>query len=192
MINFLKEYQIDPELCKQLVNSFELVDEKYKAEGCVGNSIKGNYVDVNQKESLDLSFTEEIQNNYPEFWELGQQYLQEIQKRFIRYKIAFPELENRKIGMLHPFQMQKYLSGGGFKTWHFENSSENTRSRVLAFMTYLNDVENGGTEFKYQEYTAESKIGNTLIWPADFTHTHRGVIANETKYIITGWIDIIG
>jgi len=30
--------------------------------------------------------------------------------------------------------------------------------------------------------------GNTLIWPADFTHPHKGIVApKETKYIITGW-----
>ena len=59
-----------------------------------------------------------------------------------------------------------------------------TLHRVLAWMTYLNDVPDGGTEFKYQDIIAPAKKGLTLIWPPDFTHTHRGVIAKETKYII--------
>jgi hypothetical protein len=54
-------------------------------------------------------------------------------------------------------------------------------------MTYLNDVKNGGTEFKYQNLKTEAKEGLTLIWPSDFTHVHRGIIANEIKYVITGW-----
>ena len=30
--------------------------------------------------------------------------------------------------------------------------------------------------------------GNTLIWPAEFTHPHVGQISEEhTKYIVTGW-----
>ena len=40
----------------------------------------------------------------------------------------------------------------------------------------------------YQNKTFECKKGATLIWPAQWTHTHKGVISNEeTKYIATGW-----
>ena len=64
--------------------------------------------------------------------------------------------------------------------------------RVLAFMTYLNTVEEAGTEFKFQNFKATAKKGKTLIWPTDFTHTHRGVISlSKEKYIITGWLSFI-
>ena len=37
-----------------------------------------------------------------------------------------------------------------------------------------------------------AKKGKTLIWPTDFTHTHRGVISlSKEKYIITGWLSFI-
>ena len=66
-----------------------------------------------------------------------------------------------------------------------EHSSGN---RILVFMTYLNDVKDGGTEFLYQKLTTPAKKGLTLIWPTDFTHTHRGVISQtKEKYIATGW-----
>ena len=56
-------------------------------------------------------------------------------------------------------------------------------------MPYLNDVPDGGTHFKYQELTAPAKKGLTLIWPTDFTHTHKGQITDKhEKYIITGWL----
>jgi len=30
-----------------------------------------------------------------------------------------------------------------------------------------------------------------LIWPADWTHTHRGIVApNEEKIIATGWLHL--
>ena len=58
-------------------------------------------------------------------------------------------------------------------------------------MTYLNDLEKGGTEFKYQKITTPSKKGLTLIWPTDFTHTHKSEIVNKEKIIITGWLSII-
>ena len=55
-------------------------------------------------------------------------------------------------------------------------------------MTYLNDVEDGGTEFYYQGLKTKAEKGLTLIWPSDFTHTHRGIISNtKEKYIATGW-----
>jgi hypothetical protein len=55
-------------------------------------------------------------------------------------------------------------------------------------MLYLNDVDDGGTEFKYQKLILKAKKGNLVIWPAEFTHTHRGVVSKtKEKYIATGW-----
>ena len=65
----------------------------------------------------------------------------------------------------------------------------NLLCRHLVFQTYLNTVEDGGeTEFIYQQYKCKAVKGKTLIWPADWTHSHRGIISpTEDKYIITGW-----
>jgi hypothetical protein len=55
-------------------------------------------------------------------------------------------------------------------------------------MTYLNDVPNGGTEFLYQNIKLPAIKGLTTIWPAYWTHTHKGQISKEhEKYIATGW-----
>jgi len=63
----------------------------------------------------------------------------------------------------------------------------------LTFMTYLNTViDRGGTEFYYQKLVHEAKTGKTLIWPVDWTHTHRGVVSpTQDKYIITGWFNLV-
>ena len=58
-------------------------------------------------------------------------------------------------------------------------------------MLYLNDVKEGGeTEFLYQHKRYQPKEGTLLIFPAGFTHTHRGnpPISND-KYIVTGWLE---
>ena len=66
------------------------------------------------------------------------------------------------------------------------------RFRVLVFMTYLNDVPDGGTMFKYQDLIVPAKKGLTLIWPTDFTHTHRGIPSpTQEKWIATGWYIIL-
>jgi len=60
----------------------------------------------------------------------------------------------------------------------------------LVFMTFLNTCKHAGTMFYYQNKTYECKKGDTLIWPAAWTHTHKGVISNKQKtdkYIATGW-----
>ena len=57
-------------------------------------------------------------------------------------------------------------------------------------MTYLNDVSDGGTEFLHQNLNIPAEKGLTLIWPSDWTHTHKDVISkNDCKYLITGWFN---
>ena len=56
-------------------------------------------------------------------------------------------------------------------------------------MTYLNNVKNGGTEFINQKIITEAEKGLTLFWPSDWTHTHRGVVSKQDKYILTGWLN---
>ena len=74
----------------------------------------------------------------------------------------------------------------GFFSLHNE-SSGSYPYRILAWMVYLNDAE-CGTEFPYQDRTVTPKIGRTVIWPAAWTHPHRGVTPNVgLKYIATGW-----
>ena len=89
------------------------------------------------------------------------------------------------------FNIQHYKPGEGYLNWHSERSVHLTHQRALTFMTYLNDVEDGGgTEFKYHGLRHNAKKGKTLIWPSDFTHTHRGQKSEtQEKYITTGWFN---
>jgi hypothetical protein len=61
--------------------------------------------------------------------------------------------------------------------------------RIAATMMYLNDDFDGGeTEFLYQSLRVKPVKGMVLIWPAGFTHVHRGnPPLNKDKYIGTGW-----
>jgi hypothetical protein len=58
----------------------------------------------------------------------------------------------------------------------------------------LNTVKEGGeTEFLYYKKRINPIEGRLVIWPAGFTHTHRGnpPLSND-KYIITGWLEFMG
>jgi quercetin dioxygenase-like cupin family protein len=50
------------------------------------------------------------------------------------------------------------------------------------------DFEGGETEFLYQNRREEAVAGDVLIFPAGFTHTHRGnPPIGGHKYLITSW-----
>ena len=91
---------------------------------------------------------------------------------------------------LGPFNIQRYRPGGHFLKLHSERTALASSHRVLAWMTYLNDVEDGGgTEFVHQQLEVKPSKGLTLIWPAEWTHAHRAkVLDSGEKYIITGWM----
>ena len=97
--------------------------------------------------------------------------------------------ENLEIGK---FNLQRYQSGEHFSLLHTERSSLSTLHRLFAWMTYLNDVDvdNGGsTSFSHYGVEVQPRKGLTLIWPAEWTHAHRGQVVQEgSKYIITGWM----
>ena len=45
--------------------------------------------------------------------------------------------------------------------------------RFFVFMTYLNDVDDGGeTYFNHFKIKVKPKYGKTMIWPAEWTHTY--------------------
>ncbi len=78
---------------------------------------------------------------------------------------------------------------GGFHSWHFENGSIPYSQRKFVLQLYLNDnFEGGETEFLYQNRRELAKQGDVLIFPAGYTHTHRGnPPIGGSKYLITSW-----
>ena len=44
----------------------------------------------------------------------------------------------------------------------------------------------------YQKLKTPAKKGLTIIWPAEWTHTHRGIVSNtKEKIIVTGWYNFV-
>ena len=188
--SFIRSYMIEPSICDSIVSEFERLDSTtnltYPGAVAMNKEGSNNFgINKNIKDSLDLQLeyiNEDIQNQYVNsLSNCLQDYLKVYEFANNVAPFCLKEQNNN---------IQKYLPGGGFKAWHMENSGGTVKeaARHLVYMTYLNDLEGGGTEFYYQDIKTEAKKGLTLIWPAGWTHTHRGVISEkETKYIVTGW-----
>lgn len=92
-------------------------------------------------------------------------------------------------------KVQKYdhTRGGGYYRFHSEQSAQSDKylRRLLVYTVYLNDVPagEGETEFLNQGFRYQPCKGDLVIFPAFFTHTHRGnPVYTTDKYIATGWI----
>ena len=87
-------------------------------------------------------------------------------------------------------KLQKTPPRGGYHVWHCESDCKKHGDRVLAWSLYLNDIPDGEgeTEFLWQGVRVKPKAGTVCIFPASFTHTHRGnPVYSCDKYIATGW-----
>lgn len=107
------------------------------------------------------------------------------------YADNYPVLKDSASHSVWGNKVQRTNVGQGYHVWHYESAARATCNRLLTHIVYLNDVEEGGeTELLYFSKRFKPKTGTMLIFPAAFTHTHRGnpPLSND-KYIITGWTE---
>lgn len=119
-------------------------------------------------------------------------FLSGLQKSFDDYINEFDILKDYDLRCTS-LKMQKTDPGAGYHLWHAEQGSDSNSSRCLVYIAYLNDIEEAGeTEFLYQKLRVPPRENTIIIWPAAFTHAHRGnvVHGNKSKYIVTGWFYI--
>ena len=112
-----------------------------------------------------------------------------------KYKKLHPQLDEvSRWGVQEKYNLQKYKPNQGYFGLHCENAGLGSGiSRVLAWMFYLNTVtDEGGTYFDNYDLTMDAVEGRCVIWPAYWTHMHRGIVSKtESKYIVTGWFNFI-
>jgi hypothetical protein len=107
------------------------------------------------------------------------------------YCNEYPALQDLGQLQITAMKTQKTLPGEGYHRWHFESDTKGDSIRIAAWTLYLNDVELGGeTEWLRQSLRVTPAKGTLCIWPAGYTHVHRGnpPLRGE-KYILTGWVE---
>jgi len=147
---------------------------------------------INEKIKKTIDITIDPVDLEKKEYSIFKRYFEQLHKCYLDYKLQWPFLnETIKTLDIPSFNLQKYNPGDHFSHVHCERDSLQTMHRVFAWMTYLNDInfENGETSFSHFDVKIKPEIGKTLIWPAEWTHAHKGeILKRETKYIITGWM----
>ena len=180
----------DTTICDDLIN-FWKAHPDYQRPGVAGYSdMSGVQVNKELKDSIDVTL---VPQNAPP---VLASYATQLQLVMNAYKDKFYWAgAYSSYALMEPVNIQYYPPGGGFKQWHTERTESHfpTIARHLVFMTYLNTVtDEGETEFFYQKTKVQPVKGLTLIWPADWTYTHRGIPSpSQEKFVITGWYSFI-
>ena len=182
--NFIGAYNIENDsLCEKIVSFFE-ENKDLQSQGAVGDG-------VDEKIKKSTHITIYPNNLKEEKFFLFKDYLNSLNKCYQDYRETYPFLKKfiTKVDLGY-FNIQKYLPGGHFAELHSERTSLQNLHRLFAWMTYLNDVDDGGTtDFDYFDIKVKPEKGKTLIWPAEWTHAHTGsILKSGKKYIITGWM----
>ena len=173
----------DDNLCKEIINFFE-ENKNLQRDGVSGS---GKNLEI--KKTTDIVVNANDLKN--EKFKCLNKYINNLFESFKDYQNQWPFLKTLfKELHIGKFNIQKYSSGGHFAKVHTERSSISSSHRLFAWMTYLNNVEDGGTtHFSHYNIEIKPEIGKTLIWPAEWTHAHNGKILNSgVKYIVTGWM----
>jgi hypothetical protein len=179
----LQEYLDDLSICDSLIEIHKNSTEK--EPGIVFTQGMPT-IKPDIKDSTDISLPVE----------LGGPYVVALQKIVEKYIKKYPYCnKGAPWKIVSNIPIQHYKPNQGYFVWHDErnNATHPTTTRHLVFMTYLNDVTDGGeTEFLHQKLKIQPRKGLTLIWPADWTYTHRGITSpTQEKYIITGWFNYV-
>ena len=133
-----------------------------------------NYAWFEQTDYINLNF---LQNKIPLICE--------------KYINTFKEIQfTEDKWTLNEFRFKMFKPGNFFQKWHSEHCLESP-NRIFNFMIYLS-THNCGTEF-FDGTVIKSETGKAIIFPAYFTHTHRGQVCpdNKERFLLGGYANFV-
>ena len=181
-IEYIEIYDnvLSPELCDEIVEKFEKEENKHP-----GRTAKG--LDTSIKLTMDFA----LKNRTNDEWtEIDEHLYTGLNKCLCEYREKYKAFQVYNEMTDTGFQIQRYITNEGFYIYHHDFRAENTNHRLLTFLFYLNDVEEGGeTEFLYGRLSVKPKKGKCVLFPASWTFPHKGCMPiSNNKYIATGWL----
>lgn len=185
---YVKDQVLESDFCNHIIEKFEK-DTRHHA-GTVSDSNGLNLkVDLNYKNSKDLHIT-----NLPDWRSEDEMFCQSFKTHFKNYFDEMSKLGDTSFTMDHycdlGYIVRKYENDSGYYNWHndFVLDAKNGL-RLLTFIWYLNDVNEGGeTEF-INGKLVKPQQGRLLIFPTSWYFIHRGKQpSSDSKYIVTAWL----
>ncbi len=187
METFIRAYDntLNLEFCQQLIDVFEASPNKHQGVTSAGvvqpnkRSIDMFYdVNVQPFKQIDAILHASAVANFKLYFKEFERYFRTVTQKFDDTGFCFRKYEKNI---------------GGFDE-HSDVGGISTANRALAFMWYLNDVEEGGeTEFIAQNIKIKPKAGRLAIFPANWTHLHKGNAAmSNDKYIVNSFLVMMG
>jgi len=181
------ENAFTPKECEDTIKLFEI----YHKAGYTYSRLQENINSLSSKNDISATIAPSIELDW------NTKFIDSFHKRFYDYiypiyNIQYPILQSLQKHKSKHIKIQKTWPTQGYHVWHCEQDAI-LNDRLLAWTLYLNDVEEGGeTEYLYQSLRIKPKTGTFTLFPAHFTHTHRGnPPLSGVKYIATGWIEFL-
>jgi hypothetical protein len=194
---YINENSLSRELCKDIINLFEVEEERY-----LGTTRNG--VDKDIKDTTDY-----VINSEDKKWSKIHSFLKtELNNKLKSYLKKLNENDcinntqqlsskveyNYFSGVtlfFNIFMIQKYNKNCGRYIYHNDSHIDfsNKTNRVITYLWYLNDVNEGGQTVIEDNIKITPTAGKLLLFPACWSYPHCGKIPiSDNKYILTGWI----
>ena len=177
---FENKNALDKELCREIIRRFERDDRKSPGVTTLGE------VNLDLKKSTDLNISV-----LDEWKDIDKIFFESMSTNFRYYvdNIFFDDvrLMNTQEAKDNGYNVKRYEPGDYFN-WHVDCQASEGWVRSIAYIWYLNDIEDGETEFKSGR-KIRPETGKLLMFPACWTYPHRGISPkNGNKYIVTSFI----
>ena len=184
--SFIEQYPLlTPDQCNTIIDTFNNDDRREPGK------VDLDTIDPKIKASTDIH----ADFNNADYSQYNNQLwipLTSIISEYVRTQPVL--LDGPSFAVWKDYNIQHYKDGEGYAELHYEWMAYNNHFygyRMMAWMINLNDAV-CGTEFPTQGITLPAKQGVCSLWPAYWTHPHRGVCPNiGDKYIATGWLNFI-
>tara|TARA_B110000503_G_scaffold75040_1_gene115825 strand:- start:298 stop:873 length:576 start_codon:yes stop_codon:yes gene_type:complete len=152
-------------------------------------AFQGKYLPKHLRDDEQLYFLDpaRIHDVHPHY---AQYFFEVLKKQIIPvYMDKFSILQEREYATKQ-LKMKRIQEGGGYHQWHYESTGGEITRKVVVQL-YLNTITEGGeTEFLYQKKRINARKNRLIMWPADWTYTHRGnTPLKDDKYILTTWLE---
>jgi hypothetical protein len=190
---YINEHSLSNDFCEKMIKLHD--SSKEKNPGLIFSGVNKNIKDTTDVMTYGESWNdytktlrEELDYNILEYVE---RFKHDDYKGYNNHSTRdYSVIQKEGISKISQFMVQKYNKGEGRYTYHNDFSLNASGDyRVLTYLWYLNDVDEGGETAFSGIYCIKPKRGTLILFPSAWTFPHCGKMPiSHDKYIITGWI----